>query len=217
MIEAISDYWKPFHCLLAEDLNVILVNARGVKNLPGRKTAVSDAAWLAQSGVHGLVSPSFVPPQPVRELRDLTWARTPMTRERGQIVQRLEKLLEDTGSKLAAIASDILGVSDGAILQALIAGECDPRTPSDLAKRKLRNEIPELTEVLTERFRAHHAFLTRLHLDHYDQLTDAIEQLDERVADRGGDGPLSSRPRPAQHPPRDQPSRRRSDHHRDRR
>lgn len=181
VIEATSDYWKPFYYLLAEDLNVILVNARQVKNLPGRKTDISDAAWLAQLGAHGLVRPSFVPPQPVRELRDLTRARTQMTRERGQIVQRLEKLLEDTGIKLAAVASDLMGVSGRAMLEALIAGERDPQTLADLAKRKLRNKISELTEALTGRFRDHHAFLTRLHLDHYDQLTDAIGQLDTRI------------------------------------
>jgi len=181
VIEATSDYWKPFYYLLADELNVILVNARQVKNLPGRKTDVSDAAWLAQLGAHGLVRPSFVPPQPVRELRDLTRARTQMTRERGQIVQRLEKLLEDTGIKLAAVASDIMGVSGRAMLEALIHGERNPQVLAELAKRKLRNKIPELTEALTGRFRAHHAFLTRLHLDHYDQLTDAIGQLDARI------------------------------------
>jgi transposase len=104
VLEATSDYWKPFYYLLAQDLNVILVNARQVKNLPGRKTDVSDAAWLAQLGAHGLVRPSFVPRQPIRELRDLTRARTQLTRERGQVVQRLEKLLEDAGIKLAAVA-----------------------------------------------------------------------------------------------------------------
>ncbi|MFC8248626.1 IS110 family RNA-guided transposase, partial [Streptomyces chartreusis] len=181
VIEATSDYWKPFYYLLSEDLAVILVNARQVKNLPGRKTDVSDAAWLAQLGAHGLVRPSFVPDQPVRELRDLTRARTQLTRERGQIVQRLEKLLEDTGIKLAAVASDIMGVSGRAMLEALVSGEREPQTLAELAKRKLRNKIPELTEALTGRFRDHHAFLVRLHLDHYDQLTDAVGQLDERI------------------------------------
>ncbi|MBG0852992.1 IS110 family transposase [Streptomyces spinoverrucosus] len=181
VIEATSDYWKPFYYLLSEDLAVILVNARQVKNLPGRKTDVSDAAWLAQLGAHGLVRPSFVPDQPVRELRDLTRARTQLTRERGQIVQRLEKLLEDTGIKLAAVASDIMGVSGRAMLEALVSGEREPQTLAELAKRKLRNKIPELTEALTGRFRDHHAFLVRLHLDHYDQLTDAVGQLDARI------------------------------------
>jgi transposase len=104
-----------------------------------------------------------------------------MTCERGQIVQRLEKRLEDTGIKLAAVAADIMGVSGRAMLEALIGGERAPQTLADLAKRRLRNKIPELTEALTGRFRDHHAFLTRLHLDHYDQLTDAIGQLDTRI------------------------------------
>lgn len=181
VIEATSDYWKPFYYLLAEDLNVILVNARQVKNLPGRKTDVSDAAWLAQLGAHGLVRASFVPPQPVRELRDLTRARTTTTRERGRVVQRLEKLLEDTGLKLSAVASDIMGVSGRAMLTALVAGERDPQALADMAKRKLRNKIPELTEALTGHFREHHAFLVRLYLDQYDQLTRMIQDLDERI------------------------------------
>ncbi|MEV0495948.1 IS110 family transposase, partial [Streptomyces atratus] len=181
VIEATSDYWKPFYYVLTEGLNVILVNARQVKNLPGRKTDVSDAAWLAQLGAHGLVRPSFVPPEPVRELRDLTRARTTATRERGRVVQRLEKLLEDTGIKLSAVASDIMGVSGRAMLEALVCGEADPQVLADLAKRKLRNKIPELTEALTGRFREHHAFLTRLHLDQYDHLTTMIDQLTGRI------------------------------------
>ncbi|MDX2814245.1 IS110 family transposase [Streptomyces sp. PA03-5A] len=182
VIEATSDYWKPYYYVLAEDLNVVLVNARQVKNLPGRKTDVSDAAWLAQLGAHGLVRPSFVPPQPVRELRDLTrGARTTVTRERGRVVQRLEKLLEDTGIKLSTVASEIMGVSGRAMLEALIAGERDPQILPELAKRMLRNKISELTEALTGRFREHHAFLTRLHLDHYDQLTGMIDQLTEQI------------------------------------
>ncbi len=160
---------------------MILVNARQVKNLPGRKTDVSDAAWLAQLGAHGLVGPSFVPPEPVRELRDLTRARTTATRERGRVVQRLEKLLEDTGIKLSAVASDIMGVSGRAMLEALVRGEADPHVLAELAKRKLRNKIPELTEALTGRFREHHAFLTRLHLDQYDQLNTMIDQLTGRT------------------------------------
>lgn len=128
VMEATSDYWKPFHYLL-EDLpgvEVMLVNARHVKNLPGRKTDVADATWLAQLGAHGLVRGSFVPPKPIRELRDLTRTRTAITRERAREVQRLEKLVEDSGIKLSAVASDILGVSGRAMLEALIAGDRDP-------------------------------------------------------------------------------------------
>ena len=127
-MEATSDYWKPFFYLL-EDLpgvELLLVNARHVKTVPGRKTDVADATWLAQLGAHGLVRGSFVPPEPIRHLRDLTRARTAITRERGREVQRLEKLLEDAGIKLSAVASDILGVSGRAMLEALIAGERDP-------------------------------------------------------------------------------------------
>ncbi|MFE6963056.1 IS110 family transposase [Streptomyces sp. NPDC057696] len=179
VMEATSDYWKPFYYLLAEGtgLNVVLVNAREVKNLPGRKTDVSDAAWLAQLGAHGLVRASFVPPQPVRELRDLTRARTQMTRTRGQIVQRLEKMLEDSGIKLSSVAADIMGVSGRAMLEALIAGERDPQVLAELAKRRMRSKIPELTG----RFREHHGFLARLHLHQYYQLTEAIGQLNERI------------------------------------
>ncbi|MET7356715.1 IS110 family transposase [Streptomyces mirabilis] len=181
VIEATGDYWKPFYYLLAEELNVVLVNARQVKNLPGRKTDVSDAAWLAQLGSHGLVRASFVPPQPVRELRDLTRARTQLTHERAQVVQRLEKLLEDAGIKLSAVVSDLMGVSSRAMLQALIDGQNDPQVLADLAKRRMRSKIPELGQALTGRFRDHHAFLTRLYLDQYDQLTSAIKQLTVRV------------------------------------
>ncbi len=181
VMEATGDYWKPFYYLLAEELNVILVNARQVKNLPGRKTDVSDAAWLAQLGSHSLVRASFVPPQPVRELRDLTRARTQLTRERAQVVQRLEKLLEDAGIKLSAVVSDLMGVSGRAMLQALIDGQRDPQVLADLAKRRTRSKIPELSQALTGRFREHHAFLTRLYLDQYDQLSGAINQLTARI------------------------------------
>ena len=126
VIESTSDYWKPFYYLLDDALEVMLVNATAVRNLPGRKTDVSDAAWLADLGAHGLVKASFVPPPPVRELRDLTRARTVITRERTREVQRLEELLEDAGIKLSSVATDITGVSGRAMLEALIAGQRDP-------------------------------------------------------------------------------------------
>lgn len=154
VMEATSDYWKPFYYLL-EDLpgvEVMLVNARAVKNLPGRKTDVADATWLAQLGAHGLVRALFVPPEPIRVLRDLTRARTAITRERGREAQRLEKLLEDAGIKLSAVASDITGVSGRLMLAALIEGQRDPSVLADLAKRRLRSKIPALTEALTGRF-----------------------------------------------------------------
>lgn len=182
VMEATGDYWKPFYYLLEDaGFEVMLVNARHVKNLPGRKTDVSDATWLAQLGAHGLVRGSFVPPVPIRQLRDLTRARTAITRERGRQAQRLEKLLEDAGIKLSAVASDILGVSGRQMLEALIAGNHDPVVLADLAKRRLRSKIPELTEALTGRFNEHHAFLARVHLDLIDRHTTAIEALTDRI------------------------------------
>ena len=182
VMEATGDYWKPFYYLLEDaGFEVVLVNARHVKNLPGRKTDVSDATWLAQLGAHGLVRGSFVPPEPIRQLRDLTRARTAITRERGREAQRLEKLLEDAGIKLSAVASDVLGVSGRAMLDALIAGDRDPGALADLAKRRLRSKIPALTEALTGRFTEHHAFLARVHLDLIDHHTHAIEELTKRI------------------------------------
>lgn len=182
VMEATGDYWKPFFYLLEDGpFEVMLVNARHVKNLPGRKTDVSDAAWLAQLGAHGLVRGSFVPPEPVRQLRDLTRARTTITRDRAREIQRLEKLLEDAGIKLSSVASDITGVSGRAMLAALITGERDPAVLADLAKRRMRSKIPELTEALTGRFGDHHAFLARLHLDLIDQHTAVIDGLTARI------------------------------------
>jgi transposase len=182
VMEATSDYWKPFYYLLEDGpFEVMLVNARHVKNLPGRKTDVSDAAWLADLGAHGLVRGSFVPPEPIRQLRDLTRTRTAITRERAREIQRLEKLLEDAGIKLSSVASDISGVSGRAMLEALIAGERDPAVLADLAKRRMRSKIPALTEALTGRFSEHHAFLARLHLDLVDQHSRALEDLTARI------------------------------------
>jgi transposase len=182
VMEATSDYWKPFYYLLEDGpFEVMLVNARHAKNLPGRKTDVSDAAWLADLGAHGLVRGSFVPPEPIRQLRDLTRTRTMIARVRGQEVQRLEKLLEDAGIKLSSVASEITGVSGRAMLEALIAGERDPVVLADLAKRRMRSKIPELTDALTGRFSEHHGFLARVHLDLIDQHSKALAELDARI------------------------------------
>jgi transposase len=182
VMEATSDYWKPFYYLLDEGpFEVMLVNARHVKNLPGRKTDVSDAAWLAQLGAHGLVRPSFVPPEPIRQLRDLTRARTIVIRERSREIQRLQKLLEDAGVKLSSVATTITGPSGRSMLEALIAGVRDPDVLAELARGRLRAKIPELTEALTGRFNEHHAFLVRLHLEAIDHRTEAIDGLTARI------------------------------------
>jgi transposase len=180
VIESTSDYWKPFYYLLEESLPVMLVNAKAARNVPGRKTDVSDAAWLADLGAHGLIRASFVPPAPIRVLRDLTRARTTITRARTKEIQRLEKLLE-AGIKLSAVASNIIGVSGRAMLEALIAGERDPVVLADLAKQRMRVKIPALTEALRGRFSAHHAFMARLYLDRIDAHAADIARLDGRI------------------------------------
>ncbi len=182
VMEATGDYWKPFYYLLEDGpFELMLVNARQVKNVPGRKSDVSDATWLAELGAHGLVRGSFVPPEPIRRLRDLTRTRTAITRERSREYQRLEKLLEDAGIKLSSVASDISGVSGRLMLDALIDGERDPAALADLAKRRLRSKIPSLTEALTGQFRDHHAFLAKVHLDLIDQHSHAVEELTARI------------------------------------
>jgi transposase len=183
VMEATGDYWKPFLYRLQDcPFEVMLVNARHAKNLPGRKTDVSDAQWLAELGAHGLVRASFVPPEPVRELRQLTRSRTIFTAERARESQRLEKLLEDSGIKLSSVATQITGVSGRAILAALIAGERDPAVLAELAKGRLRVKIPALVQALTGTFTEQHAFMATTHLDHIDRLTATISTITARIA-----------------------------------
>ena len=181
VIESTSSYWKPFYYLLEEQLPVMLVNAKDARNVPGRKTDVSDAAWLADLGAHGLLRASFVPPPPIRVLRDLTRARSLITRARTTEIQRLEKHLEDFGIKLSAVASNIIGASGRAMLEALIAGQRDPAALADLAKARMRQKIPALSEALGGRFTEHHAFMTRLYLDRIDAHDADIARLDGRI------------------------------------
>jgi transposase len=184
VLEATGDYWRGAFYLLEDELNVILVNAAHAKGLPGRKTDVSDAAWLAQMGECGLLRASFVPPEPIRHLRDLTRYRATLTTERSREAQRLEKELEDAGIKLSAVATDILGVSGRAMLTALIDGERDTGVLAEMAKGRMRPKIPALVEALTGSFGTHHAFLCRLHLERIDQLTTAIAELSARIEEQ---------------------------------
>jgi transposase len=181
VIESTAAYWKPFYFLLDDALSVMLVNARHVRNVPGRKTDVSDAAWLADLGAHGLIRASFVPPEPVRILRDLTRARTTIAQARTKEIGRLETLLEDAGIKLSSVACEITGVSGRAMLEALIAGQHDPAVLADLAKTQLRKKIPVLTEALRGRFNDHHGFMVRLYLDRIDAHEADIARLDARI------------------------------------
>ena len=182
VMEATGSYWKPVWYLLEErGFELLLVNARHVKIVPGRKTDVADAEWLAELLEHGLLRGSFVPPQPIRELRDLTRYRKRLIQEHTAECQRIQKTLEDAGIKLDSVASDVLGVSGRLMLRALIAGERDPKVLAELSKRTLRRKIPELREALRGRFREHHALLIGMSLDHAEYLEARIAKLDAEV------------------------------------
>lgn len=182
VIEATGDYWKCFYYLFEDaGFTTMLVNPTHVRAIPGRKSDVSDAVWLADLGAHGLVRSSFVPPPPIRELRDLTRARSVFTQDRTREWQRMEKLLEDAGIKLSSVASSMTLVSVRLMLDALVAGERNPEVLSDLARGVLRKKIDLLNEALFGHFRDHHAFMVKTHLAVIDQLEEAIVALDERI------------------------------------
>jgi transposase len=182
-VESTSDYWRIWYYLLeAAGLSVQLVNARDVKNVPGRaKTDKLDAVWLAKLTEKGLLRPSFVPPAPIRRLRDYTRLRADLTHDRSRQVQRLEKLLEDALIKLSAVATDIMGVSGRAMIEALIAGQRDPKTLANLARGKMKTKHSALVAALDGRFDDHHAELARMLLDQIDALTTQIEALSTRI------------------------------------
>ncbi len=182
-LEATGVYWKPVFFMLEDRVpEVWLLNAEHLRNVPGRKTDVADSAWIARMVEHGLVRPSFVPPPPIRELRDLTRHRRTLVEERTRVVQRLEKVLQDAGVKLTSVASALLTKSGRAILDALLAGEQDPQTLAELAKGRLRAKIPALREALAGRFRTdHHGLLVAQMLAHIDFLDAAIVELDQRL------------------------------------
>jgi len=182
VMEATGQYWKPVWYVLEErGFELMLVNARHVKILPGRKTDVADAAWLAELLEHGLLRGGFVPPAAIRELRDLTRYRKRLVQTHTSESQRIEKTLEDAGIRLGSVASHVLGVSGRAILRGLIAGELDPQVLAALARGRLRAKSTQLREALEGRFTAHHALLVRLALEHIEQLERSIAELDAEV------------------------------------
>jgi transposase len=182
VMEATGQYWKPcWYVLEARGLELLLVNARHVKILPGRKTDVGDAAWLCELLECGLLRGSFVPPPAIRQLRDLTRYRKRLIQAHGAECQRIQKTLEDAGIKLDSVAADVLGVSGRAMLGALVAGERDPQVLAELAQGKLRKKLPQLRQALRGRFGDHHALLVGLALDHLEHLEAAIARLDARV------------------------------------
>jgi transposase len=160
-MEATGVYWKPVWHLLEDDFELILANAQHIRNVPGRKSDVNDATWIADLLAHGLIRSSFVPPTPIQELRDLTRTRKQLVREISQHSSRIQKVLEDANLKLGSVLSDVLGKSGRAILQALIAGQSDPEKLADLAQGTARKKRSELLEALHGRIRTH---LLKVHL-----------------------------------------------------
>ncbi len=183
-MEATGVYWKPVWAILEEDFDCLLVNARHVKQVPGRKTDVSDAAWLCQLLESGLLARSFIPPKPIRALRNLTRYRKTQIAERQREANRLHKLIEDTGIKLDCVASDILGVSGRAMLDALVKGTTDPEILAELAKGRLRAKIPALKEALEGRFDPQHALIVGAMLAHLDFLDEQIDLLSDAIEEQ---------------------------------
>ena len=186
-MESTGVFWRPVFYTLEDAMECWLLNAQHMRNVPGRKSDVADAGWIAQLVEHGLVRPSFVPP-PIRELRELTRYRKKQVDTRAAELARLEKVLQDAGIKLTSVASKVLTQSGRAMIQALIEGEGDPRALAELAKGKLRPKIPELTAALSGHFGAHHALVADRVLAHLDFLDDAIAQLSRQIAERVAEG-----------------------------
>ena len=180
-MESTGVYWKPIHNLLEGNFTILLVNAAHIKTVPGRKTDVKDCEWIADLLAHGLLKGSFIPPQDIRDLRDLTRYRKSLTDERVREVNRLQKLLESANIKLSSVATDVMGVSGRDMLEALIAGNINPETLADLARGKLRKKLGLLREALQGRFRPHHQFMLGEILSHLDYLDEAIERLSNEV------------------------------------
>lgn len=187
-MEATGVYWRPvWHVLVELDgAELLLCNAHHVKNLPGRKTDVADSAWLCQLLECGLLRGSFVPPPEIARLRDLTRYRTKLVQDRARETQRIQKLLEDANIKLDSVVTDVLGKAARRMLEALMAGERDAAVMADMALTRMRPKIGELRLALEGRFDGHHALMLRMHLDHIDHLTGAIDGIDEEVDRRLG-------------------------------
>jgi transposase len=180
-MESTGVYWKPVYHLLEDRFTLLLVNAQHIKKVPGRKTDVKDAEWIAQLLQYGLLSSSFVPPPSIRELRDLTRQRAQLARDRATVVNRVQKVLEDANIKLASVASDPLGVSGRAMLRAMIAGQEDADVLAELARARLRGKIPQLKQALHGRVTDHHRFLLRALLNQVESLEAVIAQYDEQI------------------------------------
>ena len=195
-MESTGVYWKPIWHLLEGRFEMMLVNAGHIKQVPGRKTDVKDAEWIAQLLQHGLLSPSFVPPPPVRELRDLTRQRAQLVADRSGVANRVQKVLEAANIKLGSVASDVLGVSGRAMIQGLIAGESDPARLAEEARGSLRKKVIPLRRALEGRVTEHHRFQLRLLMDQLGQLEGLIGRLDARIVEVMEATPSEDRPSP---------------------
>jgi transposase len=191
-MESTGVYWKPVFNILEGRLPVILVNAQHLKKVPGRKSDVIDCQWIAKLLQCGLLKASFIPPRPIRQLRDLTRRRTQLVRERASVVNRIQKILEDANIKLAGVASDILGVSGRAMLTAISRGASDPAALAELARKSLRRKIPALKEALDGLTDDHHRFLLGKALDQVDALEGLIQDMTDRVVEAMAHEPLAS-------------------------
>lgn len=180
-MESTGVFWKPVFNILESHFEVLLVNARHIKQVPGRKTDVKDCEWIAKLLQHGLLKKSFIPPQAIRQLRDLTRHRAQLSGEKTRIVNRIHKVLEDANIKLGSVASDILGASGRSMIEALISGERDPEVLADLARRRLRGKIPELKKALKGGVNDHHRFQLRQLYRHVQFIEEEMHQFDDRI------------------------------------
>src|SRR5947209_984708 len=180
-MESTGVYWKPVWNILEGQFQMLLVNARHIKQVPGRKTDVKDSEWIAELLQHGLLRGSFVPAAPQRELRELTRQRTQFMHQKASVANRVQKILEDANIKLASVATDVLGKSGRDMLQAIIAGEGDAAKLADKARKRLRKKIPELQAALQGRVTAHHRFQLRILMDHVTHLEGLIGRLGVRI------------------------------------
>lgn len=183
-MESTGVYWKPVYNLLEEDFTLLVINAHHIKAVPGRKTDVKDAEWIADLLRHGLVRGSFIPNRPQREMRELVRYRRSLIRQRAQVVNRIQKVLEGANIKLASVASNVVGISGRAMLEALIAGIDDPQAMAELAKGRLKEKRPQLEEALRGLVGPHQRLLLGSHLRHLDFLDAEIDRLNEEVASR---------------------------------
>jgi transposase len=183
-MESTGVYWKPVWHVLEGSFELTLGNAKEMRNVPGRKTDQNDASWIADLMAHGLIRPSFVPPAPVQELRDLTRTRKQLQREHSRHVQRVQKVLEDANLKLSSVLTDIMGRSGRDILDAILGGEEDPKQLAELARPGVKASKAAIAEALTGQVREHHRFMLGLHLSHIDTLVATLELLESRIDEK---------------------------------